>query len=108
VVLLDANGFAVRADELRELGRNPIKDMSGLSSQTSRKEQVLWVGSPGAVNSTVLFVFFLRYLVPSSPSSVRFASTGPCFWRDEGMVGWLRLPDKEVCKPVDMGEAGFL
>jgi hypothetical protein len=24
------------------------------------------------------------------------------------VVGWLRLPDKEVCRLVDMGEAGCL
>lgn len=34
VVLLDVKAFAIRAEELRELGRNPIKDMSGLGSQT--------------------------------------------------------------------------
>jgi hypothetical protein len=33
---------------------------------------------------------------------------GPCFWRVMGTVGWLRLPDKEVCRPVDMGETGDL
>jgi|TARA_R110002003_G_scaffold40_9_gene2693 hypothetical protein len=38
VVLLDAKGFTVRADELRELGRNPVKDMSGQSSQTISME----------------------------------------------------------------------
>jgi len=27
-VLLDEKGFVVRVDEVRELGRNPIKDMS--------------------------------------------------------------------------------
>jgi hypothetical protein len=69
--------------------------------------------SPGAVISTVFFVVRLRYLVPSRPSSVRLASTGPGFGfrREEGVVvvvGWLRLPDKEACRPVDMGEAGQL
>jgi hypothetical protein len=70
-------------------------------------------GSPGAVISTVFFVVLLRYLLPSRPRSVRLASTGPGFgfWYVEGvvmMVGWLRLPDKEACRPVDMGEAGQL
>jgi hypothetical protein len=78
VVLLDAKGFAARDAELRELGRNPIKDMSGQGSQTGRGEQVLWDGSAGAVNSTVLLACFLVYLLPSRPSSVRLASTGPC------------------------------
>jgi hypothetical protein len=32
VVLLAEKGFAVRADELRELGRNPSKDMSARGS----------------------------------------------------------------------------
>jgi hypothetical protein len=74
------------------------------------REQVLWEGSAGAVNSTVRFVFFLEYLLPSKPSWVRFSSTGPCFWRREVLVvvGRLGLPDKEVCKPADMGGTGYL
>jgi len=59
VVVLAEKGLGVRADELRELGRNPRKDMSDVGSQTSRKEQVRWVESPGGVKATVRVVFFL-------------------------------------------------
>jgi hypothetical protein len=36
VVLLEPKGFAVRALELRELGRNPNKDMSGRGAEQAR------------------------------------------------------------------------
>jgi hypothetical protein len=98
VVVLDAKGFAVRAEELRELGRNPRKDMSAQSSQTiSQRSEVLLLWSAGEVNSTVLFALFLLLCdLPMSPSSLRFCSIGPCFEWWWGMVDWLRLPDKEV------------
>lgn len=34
MLLLEPKSLLLREDEARELGRNPIKDMSGLSSQT--------------------------------------------------------------------------
>jgi hypothetical protein len=64
------------------VGTKPYKRHERPKLSTSLKEQVLWEWSPGAVNPTVLFVFFLEYLLPSRPSSLRFASTGSSlyFW----------------------------
>lgn len=73
--------------------------------------QVLWWAT-GGPNSTTLclvllgaWVDFLRFLLPSRPSSKRFASIpdGWCFWLGRGLFDAWR-PDRDGREPFDMDE----